>query len=237
MSTLQREQYAVNRQNQNAMDARKTDILRSREETSESDSMERGQRRYGRRALGGCPIAPRRSRPRTKPTLLPRAGSCKCSGGWAEKLPSDRARASCAITTPFVFAMARVLSVAASQTERGLGKRRAFGSDPLVRSGCRKSGGILLCVSDSASGPLSRPRWVGVGIWIGRVWKQRARQAHDVTEGVRHSFSEPLLNRGHRWDCGGARIADALRGRGRSHRFVRRRRLRRTPLSLSNWFC
>ena len=45
---------------------------------------------------------------------------------------------------------------------------------------------------------------------------------HDIAESARHSVGEPLLNRGRRRGCGGDRIADALRGRGRGLRFVRR---------------
>jgi hypothetical protein len=84
---------------------------------------------------------------------------------------------------------------------------------------------------------LLRPRSVGVGIWIGRAWKERARQVHDVAEGARHSVGEPLLNRRRRRGCDGGRIAGALRGRRRDLRSARRRRLRRTPLSVSDRRC
>ena len=96
---------------------------------------------------------------------------------------------------------------------------------------------LALHRAHSGGEALLRARSVGVGIWIGRVWKERARQVHDVAEGARQSVGEPLLNRGRRRGCDGGRIADALCGRGRALRFVPRRRLRRTPLSLSNWCC
>ena len=57
---------------------------------------------------------------------------------------------------------------------------------------------------------------------------------HDVAEGVRHSVGGSLLNRRRRRGCGGGPIADA--GRERVLRFVRRRRLPRTPLSRATGF-
>ena len=96
----------------------------------------------------------------------------------------------------------------------------------------RAPGALAPYRAHSGGEALSRPLSVGVGIWIGRALKERARQVHDVAEGARQSVGEPLLNRGRRRGCDGGRIADALRGRGRALRFVRR-----TPLSLSNWCC
>lgn len=99
------------------------------------------------------------------------------------------------------------------------------------------SGALALYRARSGGEALLRPRSVGVGIWIGRAWKERARQVHDVAESARHSVGESLRNRGRRRGRAGGRIADALRGRRRALRSARRRRLRRTPLSVSDWRC
>jgi hypothetical protein len=57
---------------------------------------------------------------------------------------------------------------------------------------------------------------------------------HQVAECVRHSISDPLLNRRRRNRRRRSRIAGALRGMGRTIRFFRRRRLNRLSLNRSN---